>query len=152
IGLEQGWFVMTNPTAGPAELSPLYVRRMTIEELFRNQKNQRNGWSLRDTQITRSPRLDPVLLTLAIAYGLLCGVGMTDRSGHPSVTACSANLRDECRVFAIGRIQLREIAAIDAQASDRRNRLLFGEDGSKLGVTHARRAIDFPAAVDTLFF
>ena len=37
-------------TAG--QLCKLYGQRMTIEQLFRDDKSKRNGWSLRDTQIT----------------------------------------------------------------------------------------------------
>ena len=58
---------------------------MTIEELFRDDKNKRNGWSLRDTKITRPDRLDRLLLILAIAYLLLCGIGLIARSTHQAL-------------------------------------------------------------------
>jgi hypothetical protein len=35
------------------ELTKLYARRMTVEELFRDAKNRRYGWGQRDTLITR---------------------------------------------------------------------------------------------------
>jgi hypothetical protein len=35
------------------KLTKLYARRMTVEELFRDAKNRRHGWGLRDTLITR---------------------------------------------------------------------------------------------------
>ncbi len=40
---------------------------MTLERLFRDGKSKPNGWSLRDTKMTRPDRLDRLLLALAIA-------------------------------------------------------------------------------------
>jgi hypothetical protein len=102
---DECWFLMTDLAAGPAQISTLYGRRMTIEQLFRDQKNKRNGWSLRDTRITRPERIDRLLLILAIAYLLLCGVGLVAlRTGRPGDWASST--RNECSVFTIGRIML----------------------------------------------
>ena len=105
---DECWFLMTDLTAGPAQISHLYRRRMTIEELFRDQKNKRNGWSLRDTKITRPERIDRLLLILAIAYLLLCGIGLIAlRTGRPGDWASST--RNECSVFTIGRIMLHRL-------------------------------------------
>ena len=102
---DECWFLMTDLQAGGAQISKLYGQRMTIEELFRDHKNKRNGWSLRDTKITRSDRLDRLLLILAIAYLLLCGIGLIAlHSGVPGNWASST--RNECSVFTIGRIML----------------------------------------------
>ena len=102
---DECWFLMTDLQAGGAQISKLYGRRMTIEELFRDQKNKRNGWSLRDTRITRPERLDRLLLILAIAYLLLCGIGLIARqTGKPG--DWSSSTRNECSVFTIGRIML----------------------------------------------
>lgn len=102
---DECWFLMTDLSAGPAQISKLYGQRMTIEELFRDQKNKRNGWSLRDTKITRPERLDRLLLILAIAYLLLCGIGLIARQrGKPG--DWSGSTRNECSVFTIGRIML----------------------------------------------
>jgi hypothetical protein len=102
---DQCWFLMTDLPAGGAQISQLYGQRMTIEELFRDEKNKRNGWSLRDTKITRPERLDRLLLILAIAYLLLCGVGLialqTSRPGD-----WSSSTKNDCSVFTIGRIML----------------------------------------------
>ena len=102
---DECWFLMTDLQAGGAQISTLYGQRMTIEELFRDQKNKRNGWSLRDTKITRPERLDRMLLILAIAYLLLCGIGLialqTRQPGN-----WSSSTRTECSVFTIGRIML----------------------------------------------
>jgi hypothetical protein len=102
---DECWFLMTDLQAGGAQISKLYGQRMTIEELFRDQKNKRNGWSLRDTKITQPERLDRMLLILAIAYLLLCGIGLialqTRQPGD-----WSSSTRTECSVFTIGRIML----------------------------------------------
>jgi len=52
---------------------------MTVEELFRDDKNQRNGFCLRRTKITKAEQLDRLLLILAPAYWLLAGIGMVAR-------------------------------------------------------------------------
>jgi hypothetical protein len=102
---DECWFLMTDLQAGPAQISRLYGQRMTIEELFRDHKNKRNGWSLRDTRITQPERLDRLLLILAIAYLLLCGVGLI--ALHTGVPGnWSSSTRNECSVFTIGRIML----------------------------------------------
>jgi len=103
---DECWFLMTDLKAGPAQLSQLYGRRMTVEELFRDHKNKRNGWSLRDTKITRPQRLDRLLLILAIAYLLLCGIGLVAQRSGRAADWSSSTRRGECSVFTIGRIML----------------------------------------------
>jgi hypothetical protein len=105
---DECWFLMTDLDAGPAQISKLYGQRLTIAELFRDHKNKRNGWSLRDTKITRPNRLDRLLLVLALAYLLLCGVGLISlQTGVPG--DWSSSTRNECSVFTIGRIMLDRI-------------------------------------------
>jgi hypothetical protein len=114
---DECWFLMTDLQAGPAQISQLYGQRMTIEELFRDHKNKRNGWSLRDTRITRPERLDRMLLILAIAYLLLCGVGLVAlKTATPG--DWSASTRNECSVFTIGRIMLLRLETTLADALD----------------------------------
>lgn len=112
---DECWFLMTGLSAGPARVSRLYGQRMTIEELFRDTKNKRDGWGLRDTQITRADRLDRLLLVLAIAYLLLCGIGLvalqTRRPGD-----WSASPRNDCSVFTIGRVMVARITVAARQA------------------------------------
>jgi len=55
---------MTDQPGSAHQLCKLYGHRMTIEQLFRDDKSKRNGWSLRDTKITkaraaRPPAVDP---------------------------------------------------------------------------------------------
>jgi len=105
---DEPWFLMSSLTAGAAQISRLYGQRMSIEELFRDTKNKRNGWSLRDTKITRADRLDRLLLILAIAYLLLCGIGLI------ALSTCqpgewSASSKNDCSLFTIGRIMIERI-------------------------------------------
>ena len=55
---DECWFLMTDLKETAEQLCQLYGRRMTIEQLFRDHKSKRNGWSLRDTQIKTPARLD----------------------------------------------------------------------------------------------
>jgi hypothetical protein len=112
---DECWFLMTDLQAGPAQLSQLYGQRMSIEELFRDQKNKRNGWSLRDTRITRLDRLDRLLLILAIAYLLLCGVGLAALQ-NASVAQWSSSSTNQSSVFTIGRIMLLRMQSSAATA------------------------------------
>jgi hypothetical protein len=115
---DECWFLMTDLKQGPAQLSNLYARRMTIEQLFRDHKSKRNGWSLRDTQIQTPQRLDRLLLILAIAYLLLCGLGLIARSTHRPSAWCSTTRQIECSIFQIGLIMLRRINASPPTAVD----------------------------------
>jgi hypothetical protein len=73
---DECWFLMTDQPGTAHQLCNLDGQRMTIEQLFRDDKNKRNGWSLRDTKVAEAERLDRLLLILAIAYMLLCGGGL----------------------------------------------------------------------------
>jgi hypothetical protein len=108
---DECWFLMTDQPGTARQLCKLYGQRMTIEQLFRDDKNKRNGWSLRDTQITKPERLDRLLLILAIAYILLCGVGLLAKQQFKPSEWCSTNRDIECSVFTIGLIMLSKIKA-----------------------------------------
>lgn len=103
---DEPWFLMTDLRRGPLALSELYGRRMTIEELFRDDKNRWNGYALRATQLTRADRIDRLLLILALAYILLVGLGRLARQCYRPGRWCSTNRPKECSDFTIGRIML----------------------------------------------
>jgi hypothetical protein len=110
---DECWFLMTDLDRSPLSLSNLYGQRMTVEEFFRDQKNKRNGWSLRDTLITRADRIDRLLLILALAYILLIGIGLlASRALSPGVW-CSTNSRkrQQCSVFLIGQLMQERLSA-----------------------------------------
>jgi hypothetical protein len=103
---DECWFLMSSLRAGPARISRLYGQRMTVEELFRDHKSKRNGWSLRDTQLKTPERLDRMLLILALAYLLLCGIGLLAlETGKPGQW-CSNSQKGTCSVFVIGQVML----------------------------------------------
>lgn len=101
---DEPWFLMTDLDRKAEALTLLYGKRMTVEELFRDDKNKRNGWSLRHTRITKAERLDRLLLILALAYWLLVGLGHMARQRYQPAMWSSSNRQKECSVFPIGRI------------------------------------------------
>jgi len=112
---DECWFLMTDLAGTAHQLCALYARRMTIEQLFRDHKSKRNGWALRDTQLKTPQRLDRLLLILAIAYLLLCGVGLIAQQTHKPSAWCSSS-KDLCSVFRIGLIMIAKLATTAAQA------------------------------------
>jgi hypothetical protein len=76
---DEPWFLMTDLRRGAMELTNVYGQRMKVEELFRDDKSKRNGFSLRHTKIIKPDRINRLLLVLALAYWLLCGIGRLAR-------------------------------------------------------------------------
>jgi hypothetical protein len=113
---DECWFLMTDLSYTVKKLTDLYGRRMTIEELFRDEKNRRHGWALRNTQITRADRFDRLLLILTLAYWLLGGIGLTALKRYPPRMWCSNNRPGACGLFFIGRKMIRRLELTAAQA------------------------------------
>jgi hypothetical protein len=113
---DECWFLMTDLSGTARQLCALYARRMTIEQLFRDGKSKRNGWSLRDTQLKTPERLDRMVLVLAIAYLLLCGVGLIAKRDHRPSAWCSTTRDGECSIFRIGLLMRARLRASPAQA------------------------------------
>lgn len=113
---DECWFLMTDQTGTAHQLCKLYGQRMTIEQLFRDDKSKRNGWSLRDTKITKPDRIDRLLLILAIAYLLLCGIGIIAKTQFTPSAWCSTNRQIECSIYTIGLIMLEKVDASPPQA------------------------------------
>jgi len=113
---DECWFLMTDQPGTAHQLCKLYGQRMTIEQLFRDDKSKRNGWSLRDTRITRPDRLDRLLLILAIAYLLLCGIGLLAKRQFRPSAWCSSNCQQECSIYTIGLIMLQKMDVTPPQA------------------------------------
>jgi hypothetical protein len=106
-GRDECWFLMTDLPYSVKRLTELHGRRMTIEELFRDEKNRRHGWALRNTQITRPERFDRLLLILSLAYWLLVGIGLAALKRYPPGMWCSNNCSGTCGLFFIGRKMMR---------------------------------------------
>jgi hypothetical protein len=112
---DECWFLMTDLSGTAHQLCQLYGKRMTIEQLFRDGKSKRNGWALRDTQLSSPERLDRLLLILAIAYLLLCGLGLIAQQKHKPSAWCSAS-KEQCSIFLIGMMMLKKLKASPPQA------------------------------------
>lgn len=106
---DECWYLMTDLPQDARTLSDLYARRMGIEQLFRDAKNRRHGWSLRDTGITRADRLDRLILLLALAYLLLMGLGLCAAARYRSGFWAASNRRGECSAFRIGQCVLTKL-------------------------------------------
>jgi hypothetical protein len=109
------WFLMTDLSGTAGQLAACYGQRMTIEQLFRDTKNKRNGWSLRDTQMRSPQRLDRLILVLAIAYILLCGLGLIARQAHRPCD-WNASSKDQCSLYLIGLLMLEKLKTSPHQA------------------------------------
>lgn len=97
------WFLATSLEGDARRIVRLYARRMGIEECFRDKKNVNNGWHLRKVRVKTARALDHLLLILAIAYMLLCGLGLYClRHLNPRLW-CANNRPGECGVFTIAR-------------------------------------------------
>ena len=113
---DEPWFLITDLEETAVKLTERYRKRMTIEELFRDEKNRRNGLALRNTQITKADRFDRLLLILALAYWLLVGIGLVARQCYRPGQWCSSNDPGQCSDFTIGRIMLEQMRVSAQQA------------------------------------
>jgi hypothetical protein len=106
---DEPWFLATSLKGTPEGIVRLYARRMGIEECFRDKKNVNNGWGLRHMRLHTAGALDRLLLILAIAYLILCGLGLLALKFREPREWCSNNRPGECGVFTIGRRMLNEL-------------------------------------------
>lgn len=113
---DEPWYLMTDLEGSALQLTALYARRMTVEELFRDGKSRRNGFALRLTQVKEPRRLDRLLLIVALAYLLLVGLGLVARQGHRPGFWCSSNDDKQCSAFTIGRAVLDRLRVTAAAA------------------------------------
>ena len=75
-GMKEAWCIATNrPELGAAEIVSRYGRRFTIEETFRDIKDNHFGMGLSATNIRSADRRDRLLFISAIAQGLLTQLG-----------------------------------------------------------------------------
>jgi len=99
------WLLATNLPWGWKKIVAAFKQRMTIEEMFRDEKNIRYGWGLRKSQLSSAERLERMLLVLALAYLFLVLLGLVCRERLSAKHWASAvsQKRDQCSVFVIGR-------------------------------------------------
>ncbi len=75
-GMREPWCIATNrPKLGAAEVVSRYARRFTIEETFRDIKDNHFGMGLSATHIRSAERRDRLLFIAAIAQALLTQLG-----------------------------------------------------------------------------
>lgn len=100
---DEPWFLMTDLAGNAVELTNLYARRMSVEELFRDGKDNRYGLGLGQTQVQTPARLDRLILIVALALILLTGLGRIARERFRPGAWCSSNDPRECSDVTIGR-------------------------------------------------
>jgi hypothetical protein len=103
---DEPWYLMTDPGGRAEALCQLYGRRMSVEELFRDAKNRRDGLAPRRTRIEKAERFDRFLLIVALAYILLVGLGLRAQLDFDPSAWCTNRRTRECSVLTIGRAML----------------------------------------------
>ena len=106
---DECWYLMTDLPQDARTLSSLYGKRMEIEEFFRDLKNKRSGWALRDTGLTDPQRLDRLLLILALAYLFLVAWGLHAQKHYRLGRWCSNQRPDSLSVFRLGQMAYRDL-------------------------------------------
>ena len=115
-GTREPWLLMTDLGCGLDAVMSLYRQRMRIEELFRDQKNVRNGWALRQTQIRRKERLERLLLVLAVAYVVLFACGLLMASRRDGRDWSSSRKVGRSSLWTVGRLLLPHVRFSFARA------------------------------------
>jgi hypothetical protein len=102
---DEPWFLATDLDWGWRYVVATYALRMHIEQLFRDEKNLRFGWGLRQTRLSTPERLERLLLVLAFAYLFLILLGLLARNTLPSSHWASASSpkKHQNSLFTIGR-------------------------------------------------
>jgi hypothetical protein len=103
---DEPWSLMTDREGRAAALCPRYGRRMSVEELFRDHKNRRNGLALRKTRFQKVERFDRFLLGVVLAYLLLVGLGLPARLDFDPSAWCTNRRARQCSAFTIGKAML----------------------------------------------
>jgi hypothetical protein len=102
----------TRDDLSPDEIVALYALRMRIEEMFRDAKNARFGWSLAHTGTRSAERLEVLLLitTLAMLAVILVGAAADQAGCTRFLQANTTRRRAVLSLFRIGCLTLAELA------------------------------------------
>lgn len=103
-GAREPWILISNVASSADAAAAAYERRMRIEELFRDQKNVRNGWALRQVEIGTIERLERLLLVLAAAYLLLVMAGLAVGRQFDPRDWSSSSKAGTCSFWQLGRL------------------------------------------------
>ena len=103
----------TREDLSPDEVVALYALRMRIEEMFRDAKNARYGWSLEHTGTRSTERLEVLLLitTLAMLAVVLIGAAADEAGCTRFLQANTTRRRAVLSIFHIGCLTLAEFAS-----------------------------------------
>jgi len=107
-GYEEPLILATDLMWNWRKVVDVFKLRMMIEELFRDEKNIRYGWGLRQLKVSTAERLERMLLVLAFAYLLLLMIGLVCRENMSEAHWASAvsKSQDQACGFTIGRYML----------------------------------------------
>ena len=101
----ESWLLGTNLRWGVKRLVRVFSQRMMIEELFRDEKNIRYGWGLRQMRLGSAQRLERMFLVLALAYILLLLMGLICKESMSAAHWSSTTSRKKpVSAFMVGRI------------------------------------------------
>lgn len=79
-GMKDIWILVTNTDMKTRELIDCYAKRWKIEPYFRDLKDGRFGYGLRETHIKGSDRRDRLMLIVVLSYRLLLILGQAGES------------------------------------------------------------------------
>lgn len=106
---KEPWLLATSVRDGtPSQIAGLYSRRMEIEELFRDEKSHRFGWSLEDASSRHRERLRVLLLIACIGLlaQILVGIVAEQTGLHRQYQANTEKARRVLSCFVLGRLIL----------------------------------------------
>ncbi len=106
------WLLATSLPGTAASVIGLYALRMQIEELFRDEKNHRHGWGLRDVRCRSAARIEVLLFIAALAFTLAQAVGRAaeELKLHHRFQANTVRDRRVLSWFLLGRLVLERAA------------------------------------------
>ena len=107
-GAKEPWLLVTSLDLPAKRIVTIYSKRMQIEEVFRDAKNSRFGWSLRHARTHSATRLAVLLLLAALAMlvVVLAGVAAETAGIHRNFQANTEHAR-VLSLFVLGALILR---------------------------------------------
>ena len=103
------WLLATSLQRHSANsVAAIYGGRMSIEQTFRDTKNHRWGWCLRDVRCNSAQRLNALLLLVSIAFFALGELGLAAaRQGRERRYRANTGARRAISIFVLGALLLR---------------------------------------------
>jgi hypothetical protein len=98
------WLLTTSLSSAPKKVVAVYTTRMQIEELFRDTKNHRFGWSMGSIVAHSAARLDVLLLVAALGIIAMTLLGLAAESAglHLSFQANTVRSKRVLSFFVLG--------------------------------------------------